>query len=164
MEVESMRREIVILAVMGALFVGAAVAVPGIAMAAEYKVTNKSGRTVGKVVPGPVPDQGDRIGIVRNRVKYRGAVYSRQSSSGYLGWPVSNTSSYIAWVKKVSNRRFVVKKVPWGTAVGRATKMTSGRWLLQKKSGGRWATIGRVQKGCRGQWAAGAARLLLWSR
>jgi uncharacterized protein YcaQ len=101
---------------------------------------------------------------VRDLVKFRGAVYSRQSSSGYLGWPVSNGTSYVAWVKKASDRRFVVAKAPWAAAGGRVTKTVSGGWLAQKKVVSSWVTVGRVQKGCRGQWAAGAVRLLLWSR
>ena len=56
MEVDSMRRGIVILAVMGAVLLTAAA--PGGAGAAEYKVTNKSGRTVGRVVPRPHPRPG----------------------------------------------------------------------------------------------------------
>ncbi len=154
-----MRHERAILAVVGAVLLMAAV--PSSAAATYYKVTNKSGRTVGRVVPGPVPDQGDRIGVVRNLTRFRGAVYSRQTSSGHVGWPVSNGSGYVAWVKKVSTRRFVLAKLPGGRAVYRATKLSSGRWLAQKKVKGRWATVGRIQKGCRGQWAAGAARLLL---
>ncbi len=154
-----MRRGIVILALIGAVLLIAAA--PGGAWATEYKVTNKSGRTVGRVVPGPIPDQGDRIGVVRDLTKFRGAVYSRQASSGHVGWPVSNGTSYVAWVKKISSRKFVVTKVPGGSASVRVTKISSGRWLAQKKIQGRWATIGRVPKGCPGQWAAGAARLLL---
>ena len=154
-----MRRGIVMLAVIGAVLLIAAA--PGGAGATEYKVTNKSGRTVGRVVPGPIPDQGDRIGVVRDLAKLRGAVYSRQASSGHVGWPVSNGTSYVAWVKKVSDRTFVVARVPGGSASGRATKISTGQWLAQKKVQGRWATIGRVQNGCPGQWAAGAARLLL---
>ena len=157
-----MRRSSIIVAFVGALLLSAAV--PAVAAATDYKVTTKSGRKVGVVRPGPRPEGADRIGIVRDRSKYRGAVYSRQNSSGYWGWPVSNTSTYVAWIRKASDRRFLIKKVPWGAAVGRAVKTSSGRWLAQKKSNGKWRTIGRVQKGCRGQWAAGAARLLLWSR
>ncbi len=140
------------------------VAVPGVASAAGYKVWRPSGKTVGRVVPGPVPDQGDRIGVVRDLSRFRGAVYSRQSSSGHWGWPVSNGKSYVAWIKKNKVTRFTWLKVPGGPAVGRVTRAADGKWLAQKKSGGRWVTIGRVQRGCRGQWAAGAARLLLWSR
>ena len=98
---------------------------------------------------------------MRDLAKFRGAVYSRRSSSGHVGWPVSNGASYVAWVKKISDRRFVVTKVPGGSASGRATRISSGRWLAQKKVQGRWVTVGRVQKGCPGWWAAGAARLLL---
>lgn len=157
-----MRRGSIMIAFIGALF--AAAALPAAAAATDYKVTSKAGRTVGVVRPGPKPDGADRIGIVRDLSRYRGAVYSRQSSSGYWGWPVSNGSSYVAWIRKASNSRFLVKKVPWGAAVGRAVKTSTGRWLAQKKRDGRWVTIGRVQKGSRGPWAAGAARLLLWSR
>ena len=154
-----MRRSIALVVAAGALALLASV--PAVA-AADYKVTNKSGRTVGRVVPGPEPSPADRIGVVRDLSKLRGAVYSRQSSSGYVGWPVSNRSGYVAWVKKASNSRFLIKKAPWSAASGRATRLSSGQWLAQKKVNGRWVAIGRVQKGCRGQWAAGAARLLLW--
>jgi hypothetical protein len=136
--------------------------VPAAAGAAGYKVTNKSGRTVGRVVPGPLPSSADRIGVVRTLTKVRGAVYSRQSSSGYVGWPVSNGRAYVAWATKAKDSRFLIKKVPWSAASGRATRIASGKWILQKRVKGRWVTVGGVQKGCRGQWAAGAARLLLW--
>ena len=109
-----------------------------------------------------MPSPGDRIGVVRDLAKVRGAVYSRQASSGYVGWPVSNGSAYVAWATKASDKRFLIKKAPWSTASGRATRLSSGWWLAQKKVSGRWVTIGRIQKGCRGHWAAGAARLLLW--
>jgi hypothetical protein len=155
-----MRHGTAIVALAGALLLLAAV--PSIASAAGYSVTTVDGRAAGRVVPGPDPGQGDRIGVVHDLSKFRGAVYSKQSSSGSVGWPVSNGSSYVAWVKKVSDTRFVVKKVAWGATAGRVTKTSSGRWLAQKKVATRWVTIGRVQKGCRGQWAAGAARLLLW--
>jgi hypothetical protein len=159
-EVDSMRREMVVLTVVGALLLLAAVPVG--AAAAKYKVTHKTGRVAGRVVPGPAPDQADRIGVVYDVGRFRGAVYSRQTSSGYVGWPVSNGSSYIAWVTKAGGKRFLVKKVPWAAAVGRATKMSTGTWLAQKKVHGRWVTTGKIQKGCLGRWAAGAAMLLLW--
>ena len=131
--------------------------------AADYKVTKNCGRTVGRVVPGPVPSPGDDLGVVRRDLaKVRGAVYSRQSSSGYWGWPVSNGSAYVAWATKASSSRFLIKKLPWSSASGRATKLSSGWWIAQKKVEGRWVTIGTIQEGCRGHWAAGAARLLLW--
>ena len=101
---------------------------------------------------------------MRDLSKFRGAVYSRQTSSGYAGWPVSNGTSYVAWVTKSSTTRFLVKKVPWGATAGRVTRLSNGRWLAQKRVDGRWRTVGRIQEGCRGQWAAGAARLLLWQR
>lgn len=151
-----------LLVVLGVLVLMATVATP--ADAADYKVKTKGGRTLGRVLPGPVPSGADKIGLVRDRTKFRGAVYSRQSNSGQVGWPVSNGQSYVAWVKKVSATRFVVKKLPWGSTAGRVTRISSGVWLAQKKAGGRWVTVGRVQKGCRGQWAAGATRLLLWAR
>lgn len=155
-----MRRVSAATAMIGVLLLLAAVA--SVASAAGYTVTNPSGRAVGRVVPGPDPGQADRIGVVRDLSKFRGAVYSRQSSSGYVGWPVSNGRSYIAWVKKVGDGRFVVQSAPWAATGGRVTRTSSGRWLAQKKTNGRWVTLGRVQEGCRGQWAAGAARLLLW--
>ena len=136
--------------------------VPPMAGATDYKVTKNSGRTVGRVVPGPVPSPGDRIGVVRDLAKVRGAVYSRQSSSGYWGWPVSNGRAYVAWATKASSSRFLIKELPWSSASGRATRISSGWWIAQKKVNGRWVTIGRIQEGCRGHWAAGAARLLLW--
>lgn len=153
-----MRRAIIILALTGSLLLLAAAP----AVAADYRVTRVSGSLAGRVLPGPDPGQGDRIGIVRDLSKFRGAVYSRQTSSGYVGWPVSNGTSYVAWVKKASTSRFLVKKVPWGATAGRVTKLSSGRWLAQKRVNGRWRTMGRIQAGCRGQWAAGAVRLLLW--
>ncbi len=140
------------------------VTVAASAQAAGYTVKTKGGRTVGRVLPGPVPSGADKIGVVRDVAKLRGAVYSRQSSSGYVGWPVSNGTSYVAWVKKASARRYLVKKLPWASTAGRVTRISSGVWLAQKKAGGKWVTVGRVQKGCRGQWAAGATRLLLWAR
>ena len=102
--------------------------------------------------------------MVRDRKGFTGAVYPRQSNSGYTGWPVSDGASYVAWVQKSGARRFLIKRVPWAAAAGRVTRGSTGRWIAQKKTGGRWITVGRVQKGSRGQWAAGAARLLLWSR
>jgi hypothetical protein len=155
-----MRRAITILAAAGVLLL--LVAAP--AVAAEYRVTKASGALAGRVLPGPDPGQGDRIGVVRDLSGFRGAVYPRQASSGYVGWPVSNGTSYIAWVRKSSTTRFLVKKVPWGATAGRVTRLSSGRWLAQKRVDGRWRTVGRIQEGCRGQWAAGAARLLLWQR
>lgn len=155
-----MRRVIAILALTGAVLLLAAAP----AVAAEYRVTKASGALAGRVAPGPDPGQGDRIGIVRDLSKFRGAVYSRQTSSGYAGWPVSNGTSYVAWVTKSSTTRFLVKKVPWGATAGRVTRLSNGRWLAQKRVDGRWRTVGRIQEGCRGQWAAGAARLLLWQR
>jgi hypothetical protein len=137
-------------------------AVPAGASAAGYKVWKASGSAAGRVVPGPVPDQGSRIGVIRDLSKFRGAVYSKQTSSGHRGWPVSNGSSYVSWVKQVSRTRFAVTKVPGGSAAGRVTRISNGNWLAQKRSSGRWVTVGRVQKGCRGHWAAGALRLLLW--
>ena len=137
-------------------------AVPVAASATQYKVWKASGATAGRVVPGPVPDQGSRIGVIRDLSKFRGAVYSKQTSSGYRGWPVSNGSSYVSWVKQVSKTRFAVTKVPGGPVAGRVTRISNGNWLAQKKSSGSWATVGRVQKRCRGHWAAGALRLLLW--
>jgi hypothetical protein len=148
--------------VFGVLVLMVTEAVP--AEAAGYKVKTKGGRTLGRVLPGPVPSGAGKIGVVRDRTKFRGAVYSRQSNSGHVGWPVSNGQSYVAWVKKVSAARFLVKKLPWASAAGRVTRISSGAWLAQKKAGGGWVTVGRVQKGCRGQWAAGATRLLLWAR
>ena len=134
------------------------------AAAAGYAVKSKAGRTLGRVLPGPVPSGADKIGVVRDRTRFRGAVYSRQSNSGYVGWPVSNGQSYVAWVKKVSATRFLVKKLPWASTAGRVTRIASGVWLAQKRASDKWVTVGRVQKGCRGQWAAGATRLLLWAR
>jgi hypothetical protein len=139
-------------------------AIPAAASATDYKVRTKGGRVVGVVRPGAKPEGADRIGTIRDRDSYRGAVYSRQNSSGYWGWPVANTSKYVAWVRRASAKRFFVKKLPWSRAVGRAVQISSGTWLAQKKVNGKWRTIGRVQKGCKGRWAAGAARLLLWSR
>lgn len=139
-------------------------AAPAGASATQYKVWKASGAAAGRVVPGPVPDQGSRIGVIRDLSKFRGAVYSKQTSSGYRGWPVSNGSSYVAWVKQVSKTRFAVTKVPGGPATVRVTRISNGNWLAEKRSSGNWVTIGRVQKGCLGQWAAGAARLLLWKR
>ncbi len=155
-----MGRVIGMLALAGAVF--ALAAAP--AFAVEYQVTKASGARAGRVVPGPDPGQGDRIGTIYDLSRFRGAVYSRQTSSGYVGWPVSNGTSYVAWVKKSSTSRFLVKKVPWGATAGRVTQLASGRWLAQKRVDGRWRTVGRIQAGCRGQWAAGAARLLLWQR
>jgi hypothetical protein len=159
-----MRRVLVMFAML--LAAAVAVSVPGTpdAGAAEFKVTTVKGRTVGYVAPGPLPAATDRMGVVRDRKAFRGAVYSRQANSGYVGWPVSNGTSYVAWVQKTGARRFLIKKVPWAAAAGRVTLGSMGRWIAQTKSGGRWVTVGRVQKGSRGQWAAGAARLLLWSR
>ena len=137
-------------------------AVPAAASATQYKVWKRSGAAAGRVVPGPVPDQGSRIGVIRDLSKFRGAVYSKQTSSGYRGWPVSNGSSYVCWIKQVSKTRFAVTKVPGGRTAGRVTRISNGNWLAQKKSSGNWVTVGRVQKGCRGHWAAGALRLLLW--
>jgi len=155
-----MGRVITILALTGAVLLLAAAP----AVATEFRVTKASGSLAGRVLPGPNPGQGDRIGIMRDLSKFRGAVYSRQTSSGYVGWPVSNGTSYIAWVKKSSTTRFLVKKVPWGATTGRVTKLSSGRWLAQRRVNGRWRAVGRIQEGCRGQWAAGATRLLLWQR
>lgn len=153
-------------AIMALLVVGAATlafaATP--AGAAQYKVSTKAGKTVGHVAPGPIPDAADRIGIVRGLTAFRGAVYSRQTSSGRVGWPVSNGKSYVAWVHKAAAGRFLVKKAPWAAASGRVSRSSTGVWIAQKKKSGRWVTVGRVQKGCRGQWAAGATRLLLWAR
>jgi hypothetical protein len=132
--------------------------------AAGFKVTTTKGRTVGYVVPGPLPTATDRIGVVRDRKAFKGAVYSRQSGSGRVGWPVSNGRAYVAWVQKSGAGRYLVKRVPWAAASGRVSRSSTGAWIAQKKSGGRWVTVGRVQKGCRGHWAAGAMRLLLWSR
>jgi hypothetical protein len=132
--------------------------------AAGFKVTTDKGRTVGHVAPGPLPTASERIGVVRDLKAFRGAVYSRQTSSGHAGWPVSNGKSYVAWVTKAGPGRFFIKKVPWAAANGRVVRSSTGRWVAQKKSGGRWVTVGGVQKGCRGHWAAGAMRLLLWSR
>lgn|GEM_PF-1954562 len=159
-----MKRVLVMIAML--LVAGATLSVPGApaAGAAGFKVTTDKGRTVGHVAPGPVPSATDRIGVVHDLKAFRGAVYSRQSSSGHVGWPVSDGTSYVAWVQKAGAGRFLVKKVPWAAASGRVVRSSTGRWIAQKKSAGRWVTVGRVHKGCRGQWAAGATRLLLWNR
>ena len=159
-----MKPALVLLAIVLAAGVVLSVSGASAAGAAGFKVTTTKGQSVGYVVPGPLPAATDRIGVVRERKAFKGAVYSRQSSSGRVGWPVSDGRVYVAWVQKSGAGRFLVKRVPWAAAAGRVSRSSSGAWNAQKRSGGRWVTVGRVQKGCRGHWAAGAMRLLLWSR
>jgi len=49
-----------------------------------------------------------------------------------------------------------------GSGLGRSVR-TASRWKIEKRSSGRWKSVGWAPRGCNGAVALGAGRLLLWS-
>ena len=143
------------LALLGAtLAVATLLVAPAAASAATYKVKNSAGHTVGTVRP---------LGAYYAQVKNASGskVGSVATEDGY--WLVELPNHALITLTRLSSTVWVVNAqgANPGPYVGRARHAGSS-WALQKKLSGKWVTKGKVSGRCKGQFAAGALRLLLW--
>lgn len=129
---------------------------PAAASAATYRVRDSAGHTIGTVRP-----QGAYYAQVKNASGSQ--VGSVATEDGYsLVFFSDATLPYIT-LSRLSGTVWVVNAhgANPGHYVGRARHAGSS-WALQKKLRGKWVTKGKVSGACKGRFAVGALRLLLW--
>jgi hypothetical protein len=140
-------------------------AVPAAASAARWRVFDNSGDPVGSVVNG-LNDAGSPRGWIRTGGNVVANVY-RYAAGGFDGWMLSpgvgETPKEFGILRKTPTR-FTVGRLGGSHPVARAVKVAAGYWVLSRKANGRWTRVGSVRGGCKGAWASGAARELLWRR
>ena len=132
------------------------------ASAARWVVKDNAGHAVGSVVDG-LNDAGSPCGWIRTGGQVVANVY-RVREGGFDGWMVSpgvGESPRRFGIVRVTPSRFTLGNSLGGRPTTRATRTAAGYWVLSRKTGGTWTRVGSVRGGCKGAWAAGAARELL---
>jgi hypothetical protein len=140
-------------------------ALPAAASAARWQIFDNSGKPVGSVVNG-LNDAGSPCGWIRTGGSVVANVY-RFTADGFDGWIVSPGTGATpkgSGILRETPTRFTLGRLDGSRSVARAVKVPAGYWVLSRKANGAWARVGSVRGGCRGAWAAGATRLLLWRR
>jgi hypothetical protein len=140
-------------------------ALPSAASAARWQVFNNSNAPVGSVVNG-LNDAGSPCGWIRTGGKVVANVY-RVTAGSFDGWMLSpgvNETPKKFGILRKTPTRFTLGRRDGSDPTVRAIKVTAGYWVLNQKVNGTWTRVGSVRGGCKGAWAAGAARLLLWRK
>jgi hypothetical protein len=140
-------------------------ALPPAAWAARWQVFDNAGKPVGSVVDG-LNDAGSPCGWIRTGGHVVANVY-RVTTGGFDGWMLSpgagETPKKYGILRKTP-ARFTLGRVDGSRPTVRAVKVKAGYWLLSEKVNGTWTRVGSTRGGCKGAWAAGAARELLWRK
>jgi hypothetical protein len=140
-------------------------ALPAAASAARWQVCDNSGKPVGSVING-LNDAGSPCGWIRTGGSVVANIY-RFTAGGFDGWMVSPGAGETpkeSGILRKTPTRFTLGRLDGSRPVARAVKVAAGYWVLSRKANGTWTRAGSVRGGCKGAWAAGAARLLLWRK
>jgi hypothetical protein len=135
------------------------------AAAARWQVFDNSGEPVGSVVNG-LNDAGSPCGWIRAGGRVVANVY-RVRESGFDGWmlsPGAGETPKQSGILRKTPTRFTLGSPDGSDPTVRAVKLAAGYWVLCRKVNRAWTRVGSVRGGCKGAWAAGAARELLWQR
>lgn len=140
-------------------------ALPAPASAARWRVFDNSGAPVGSVVNG-LNDAGSPCGWIRTGGDVVANVY-RLAAGGFDGWMVSpgvGERPRKFGILRKTPTRFTLGRLDGSAPTVRAVKVAAGYWVLSQKMDRVWTRAGSVRGGCKGAWAAGAARQLLWRK